>query len=54
MVNMYYLCLEQDESVDHMLIHCDQTWILWNLVLCLFRVDRVREGLVKEVVASWN
>ena len=38
MANMCFLCLSKVEMVDHLLLHCVKTWVLWNLLFSLFGV----------------
>ena len=38
LANRCYLCLEQEETVDHLHIHCIKTISLWELLFSLFLV----------------
>ena len=41
LANRCYLCLEQEETMDHLLIHCIKTRSLWELLFSLFGVTWV-------------
>ena len=43
-----------EESVDHLLVHCTKTGILWQLVFSLFGIKWVMPDSVKEVLLSWQ
>ena len=49
-----YLCKKEEESTDHLLIHCDLTHDLWHFVFSLFGVFWVLASTVKEVLLSWH
>ena len=36
MVNKCSLCKDSEESIDHILIHCDKIRELWTLLLAVF------------------
>ena len=36
--NRCFLCLSEVETVDHLLLHCVKTRVLWNLLFSLFGV----------------
>ena len=38
MTNKCFLCLSKVETVDHLLLHCVKTRVLWNLLFSLFGV----------------
>ena len=47
MANMCFLCLSKVEMVDHLLLHCVKTRVLWNLLFSLC-------GIVKETLLRWH
>ena len=49
-----FLCLVEEESIDHILIHCSKTKVLWELIFALFRVLWVLPLLVKETLLGWK
>ena len=40
--------------MDHLLVHCTKTGILWQLVFSLFGIKWVMPDSVKEVLLSWQ
>ena len=48
------LCKKEEESTDHLLIHCNLTHDLWHFVFPLFGVLWVLPSTVKEVLLSWH
>ena len=45
-----FLCGEGGEMVDHLLIHCSKTRILWGLLLAIFGVNWVVPLSVSETL----
>ena len=41
MANRCFICGEEEEIVDHLLIHCSKVRILWDLLLVIFGVSWV-------------
>ncbi|RVW94166.1 hypothetical protein CK203_038228 [Vitis vinifera] len=39
LANKCFLCLSKVGTMDHLLLHCVKTWVLWNLLFSLFGVD---------------
>ena len=39
LANRCFLCLSKVETVDHLLLHCVKTQVLWNLLFSLFDVS---------------
>ena len=39
MFNKCSFCKDSEESVDHILIHCDKTRELWTLLLVRFKIS---------------
>ena len=39
LVNRCFLCQEADKLVDHLLLHCSKTRVLWELLFFLFGVN---------------
>ena len=38
LANRCFLCLSKVGTMDHLLLHCVKTWVLWNLLFSLFGV----------------
>ena len=54
MVNRCVLCKENEESADHILIHCGKTRELWTLLLYSFGVMWVFPELVRNLLLEWK
>ena len=54
MVNRCSLCKENEESTDHILIHCGKTKELWTLLLSSFVVVWVFPASVRNLLLEWK
>ena len=54
MVNRCSLCKENEESVDHILIHCGKTRELWTLLLSFFGVVWVFPASIRNLLLGWK
>ena len=52
MTNKCFPCHEEEKSVDHILIHCDKIYVVWNLLFFLFGVSWVLPFSVRELLRS--
>ena len=52
--NRCFLCGCEEESVNHILIHCTVVRVLWDIVFGLVDVKWVFLVTVKEVLVSWR
>ena len=50
MANRYSLCKDNEESVDHILLHCDKTREFWTLLLTTFGLVWVFPALVRNLL----
>ena len=50
LANRCFLCLSEVETVDHLLLHCAKTRVLWNLLFFLFDVAWILSCLMKETL----
>ena len=48
------LCLESGELVDHLLLHCSKTRVLWDLLFSLFEVPWILAAIVKDFLLEWK
>ena len=54
LANRCFLCLFEVETVDHLLLHCANAWVLWHLLVSLFGVSWVLSYLMKETLLGWH
>ena len=54
LANKCFLCLSKVGTMDHLLLHCVKTWVLWNLLFSLFGVDWTLSCIVKETLIGWH
>ena len=54
MANRCFLCLSEEETMDHLLLHCVKTRVLWNLFFSLFGVSWTLLCIVKATLLGWN
>ncbi|RVX10791.1 LINE-1 retrotransposable element ORF2 protein [Vitis vinifera] len=53
LANRCCLCCVEEETINHILVHCSKTKILWDLLLSLFGVNWVMPFSVKDTLSSW-
>ena len=41
LANKCFMCLEKEKTIDHLLLHCSNTRVLWDLLFTLFGVSWV-------------
>ena len=54
LANICFLCLVEEESINHILIHCTKTRVLWELLIVLFGVTWVLPFMVRETLLGWH
>ena len=52
--NRCFLCKNQEETIDHLLLFCEKTIMLWLLILSLFGVQWVMHSFVKRNLLGWH
>ena len=53
LANRCYLCLVEEESIDHILLHCGLARSLWSLLFSLFGVSWVLPSSIREALLGW-
>ena len=54
LANRCFLCQTSEESIDHLLLHCEKTREVWMLFLSFFGVSWVFPFSVKETLLGWR
>ena len=54
LANRGYLCLQYEKLVDHLLLHCLKTHLLWELLFSLFGTTWVMLGSVMDSLLCWR
>ena len=54
LANRCFMCLEKEETINHLLLHCSKIRALWELLFTLFGVYWVLPSLVRETLLSWH
>ena len=52
--NRCFLCEEDEETIDHLLIHCKSAKILWNLFFSIVGTSWVFPHLVLHTILAWQ
>ena len=54
LVNRCFLCEEEEETIDHLLIHCSTAKMLWNLLLAIVDYNWVFPLTVRQALLAWQ
>lgn len=54
MVNRRSLCKDCEESIDHILIHCNRTRVLCTFLLAIFGLKRELPSSVRNLFLEWK
>ena len=54
LANRCFLCCEEEESIDHILIQCSKARVLWELLFTLFGVSWVLPYSVRDTLSGWS
>ena len=54
LANKCFLCLKEEESVDHIIFHCVRTRVLCHFLFSLFGVSWLLPSLVREALLRWH
>ena len=53
-MNRCFLCEEEEETIDHLLIHCSRARMLWNLFLAITDYNWVFPLTVCQFLLAWQ
>ena len=53
LANRCSLCCAEEETINHILVHCSKAKVLWDLVLSLFGVNWVLPFTVRDTLLGW-
>ncbi|RVW43975.1 putative mitochondrial protein [Vitis vinifera] len=53
LANRCCLCCVEEETINHILVHCSKAKILWDLVFSLFGVNWILSFTVRDTLLSW-
>ena len=48
------LCGKEEESLEHLLLHCTKVYNLWAFIFTIFGVSWVLPCSIKEALAGWT
>ena len=54
LVNRCSLCEENEETIDHLLIHCSRAKLLWDLLLAITNLHWVFPCTVRQLLLAWQ
>ena len=52
--NRCFMCEEEEETIDHLLIHCKSAKMLWNLFFSIVGISWVFLHLVLHTLLAWQ
>ena len=52
--NRCFLCKNEEETIDHLLLFCEKARMLWLLIFSLFGVQWVMHSSVKRNLLGWH
>ena len=54
LANKCFLCYAEEETINHILVHCPKARVLWDLVFSLFGVNWVLPFMVRDTFSGWS
>ena len=52
--NRCFLCKSEEESTNHLSLHCPKAAMFWQLIFYLFGVQWIMPYSIKETILSWH
>ena len=52
--NRCFMCEEEEETIDHLLIHCKIAKMLWDLLLSIVGISWVFSNTVLHTLIAWQ
>jgi hypothetical protein len=53
-IEWYCICKKSEESIEHLLLHCEVARDLWSYILTLFGLKWVMSRMVLDLLTSWG
>ena len=53
LANICFLCCAEEETINHILVHCSKARVLWDLVFTLLGVNWVLPLTVRDTLLGW-
>ncbi|RVW58324.1 Regulator of telomere elongation helicase 1 [Vitis vinifera] len=53
LANRCFLCCAEEETINHILVHCSKARVLWDLLFSLFGVNWVLPLVVRDTLLGW-
>ena len=54
LANRCFLCCAEEETINHILVHCPKARVLWDLVFSLFGVNWVPPFTIRDALSGWS
>jgi len=54
LASRYAMCLEEEDLINHVFVHCHWVPLLWFLALSLIEVSWAQPSNVKDVLVAWK
>ena len=54
LANRCFLCCAEEETINHILVHCPKARVLWDLVFSLFGVNWVLPFTIRDTLSGWS
>ena len=54
LANRCYLCENEEETIEHLLVHCQRARLLWEIILAIFGIEWVSPFSIRQALLSWQ